>query len=70
MTAQQELVKDSKKAMIDIKLENDLQMHKNMADLALQLENLNKMKVLADKNLVIVKGSVPGHKGSIVTIEK
>ena len=23
-----------------------------------------------DKNLVIVKGSVPGHKGSIVTIEK
>ena len=49
MTAQQELVKDSKKAMIDIKLENDLQMHKNMADLALQLENLNKMKVLADK---------------------
>lgn len=32
--------------------------------------NLQVMKVLADKNLVLVKGSVPGANGSYVIIEK
>jgi uncharacterized protein YceK len=27
-------------------------------------------KVIADKNLLVVKGAIPGPKGSIVTIEK
>jgi large subunit ribosomal protein L3 len=34
------------------------------------MENLQVLKVLTDKNLIVVKGSVPGAKGSIVTIEK
>ena len=32
--------------------------------------NLEVVKVLTDKNLIVVKGSVPGHKGSFVIIEK
>jgi len=32
--------------------------------------NLQVVKVLTDKNLILVKGSVPGHKGSFVIIEK
>jgi ribosomal protein L3 len=28
------------------------------------------MKVLTDKNLILVKGSVPGAKGSFVLIKK
>lgn len=32
--------------------------------------NLQVVKVDADKNLLIVKGAVPGHKGSFVIIEK
>lgn len=32
--------------------------------------NLQVIKVLTDKNLILVTGSVPGHKGSFVVIEK
>lgn len=32
--------------------------------------NLKIVKVLTDKNLIVVSGSVPGHKGSFVLIEK
>ena len=32
--------------------------------------NLQVLKVLTDQNLVVIKGSVPGAKGSIVIIEK
>jgi large subunit ribosomal protein L3 len=32
--------------------------------------NLEILKVLADKNLLIVKGSVPGANGSTLTIKK
>jgi large subunit ribosomal protein L3 len=35
-----------------------------------KMENLQVLKVLADKNLLIVKGSIPGPKGATVTIEK
>lgn len=34
------------------------------------IENLQVLKVLAEKNLVVVKGSIPGAKGSTVIIEK
>ncbi len=33
-------------------------------------ENLEVLKVLSDKNLIVVKGSVPGAKGSTVLIAK
>lgn len=35
-----------------------------------KVKNLQIVKVLSDRNLILVKGAVPGHKGSIVTIEK
>jgi large subunit ribosomal protein L3 len=35
-----------------------------------QQSNLQVLKVLTDKNLILVKGSVPGYNGSFVIIEK
>ena len=32
--------------------------------------NLQVLKVLAERNIVIIKGSIPGAKGSFVTIQK
>jgi large subunit ribosomal protein L3 len=32
--------------------------------------NLQVLKVLTDKNILVVKGSVPGAKGSYVIVEK
>jgi large subunit ribosomal protein L3 len=34
------------------------------------VQNLKVLKVVADKNLLIIKGSVPGAKGSYVLVEK
>ena len=34
------------------------------------IENLQVIKILADKNIIVVKGSIPGAKGSTVIIEK
>ena len=31
-------------------------------------QNLKVVKILPEKNLVLVKGSIPGHKGSVLTI--
>lgn len=35
-----------------------------------KVENLRVLKVVADKNLIVVKGCVPGSKNSYLTIEK
>ena len=35
-----------------------------------KVQNLEVLKVIADKNLLIVKGSVPGAKGSYILLEK
>ena len=34
------------------------------------IQNLRIVKVLADKNLLVVKGAIPGAKGSIVSVNK
>jgi large subunit ribosomal protein L3 len=34
------------------------------------MQNLQVIKVMPEHNLLLVKGSVPGAKGSIVLIEK
>jgi len=34
------------------------------------MQNLQVVKVYTDKNLIVVKGSIPGAKGSFVLIEK
>lgn len=34
------------------------------------VKNLKVVKVFADQNLMLIKGAIPGHKGSYVIIEK
>ena len=31
---------------------------------------LQVMKVFAEKNLLLIKGAIPGHKGSLVIVKK
>ena len=47
-----------------------MRMAGQMGNARVKMENLQVLKVLAEKNLILVKGSVPGPKGSTVTIEK
>ena len=35
-----------------------------------KMRNLRVIKVLPEKNLILIKGAIPGHKGSFVIIEK
>ncbi len=35
-----------------------------------KIQNLRVLKVLPEKNLIVLKGCVPGHKNTYVTIEK
>ncbi len=41
-----------------------------MGNAKVTIANLQVLKVLGDKNLLVVKGSVPGPKGSIVIVKK
>ena len=47
-----------------------MRMAVQMGNKRVQMENLQVLKVLTDKNLIVVKGSIPGAKGSTVTILK
>jgi len=47
-----------------------MRMAGQMGNKRVQVENLEILKVLTDRNLVLVKGSIPGPKGSTVTIVK
>jgi large subunit ribosomal protein L3 len=47
-----------------------MRMGGQMGNATVKIENLQVLRVLADKNLILVKGSIPGPKGSTVTIEK
>ncbi|MBL1279669.1 MAG: 50S ribosomal protein L3 [Fluviicola sp.] len=47
-----------------------MRMGGQMGNERVTMENLQILKVIADKNLIVVKGSIPGHKGSTVIIEK
>ena len=33
------------------------------------IQNLTIVKIMPDENIMLVKGSVPGHKGSVVIIK-
>lgn len=35
-----------------------------------KIKNLEVVKILEDKHLVLIKGAVPGHKGSLIILEK
>ena len=41
-----------------------------MGNKRVSIENLEVVKVKEDKNLLVVKGSVPGPKGSVLLIRK
>jgi large subunit ribosomal protein L3 len=34
------------------------------------VENLRVVKIVPEKNLIVIKGAVPGHKNAYVTIQK
>ncbi len=36
----------------------------------IKVQNLRVLKVVAEKNLLVVKGCVPGHKNAYVIIQK
>lgn len=36
----------------------------------IKIKNLEVVKILSDKNLLLIKGAIPGHKGALVIIER
>jgi len=47
-----------------------MRMAGQMGNARVKIENLQVLKVLADKNMIVVKGAVSGAKNSYITIEK
>jgi large subunit ribosomal protein L3 len=47
-----------------------MKMAGQMGDARVTLENIQVIKVMAEESLLIVKGSVPGAKGSFLILEK
>lgn len=52
------------------KVVKGLRMAGRMGGDRIKVRNLRVVKIMADKNLILVKGAVPGHKGSYVILEK
>ncbi|MBW7868116.1 MAG: 50S ribosomal protein L3 [Brumimicrobium sp.] len=52
------------------KVQKGKRMAGHMGNARVTIENLQVLKVLAEKNILVIKGSVPGAKGSTVLIEK
>ncbi len=40
----------------------------HMGDVRRTVQNLEVVKIIAEKNLILVKGSIPGSRGSLVTV--
>jgi len=47
-----------------------MRMAGRMGGVNVKVQNLKVLKVVADKNLLVVKGCVPGHKNAYVIIQK
>jgi len=47
-----------------------MKMAGRMGNERVKIDNLRVLKVIPEKNLLVVKGAVPGHKNSYVMIEK
>ena len=47
-----------------------MKMGGRMGGKRVKIQNLEVLKIVAEKNLIIVKGSVPGPKGSILKLER
>jgi len=46
-----------------------MRMAGRMGGTRITMQNLRVLKVIPEKNLVVVKGAIPGHKGAYVTIQ-
>jgi large subunit ribosomal protein L3 len=47
-----------------------MRMAGHQGDVRVKLQNLQVVKVLPEQNLLFIKGAIPGHKGSFVTVLK
>jgi large subunit ribosomal protein L3 len=47
-----------------------MKMAGQMGNVKVKVQNLRVLKVVAEKNLLVVKGCVPGHKNTYLTIRK
>jgi|TARA_R110000737_G_scaffold32098_1_gene50535 large subunit ribosomal protein L3 len=47
-----------------------MRMGGQMGNKRVMMENLQVLKVMTDRNMIVIKGSIPGAKGSTVLIEK
>jgi large subunit ribosomal protein L3 len=47
-----------------------MKMGGRMGGRRVKIRNLEVVKILPEKNLLLIKGAVPGHKGADVIIEK
>ena len=47
-----------------------MRMAGQMGDKRVKIDNLQVLRILLDKNMIVVKGAVPGPKNSYITIEK
>ncbi len=47
-----------------------MRMAGQMGDARVKIENLEVLKVLSERNMIVVKGAVPGAKNSYIIIEK
>ena len=52
------------------KVVKGMRMGGRMGGKRVSILNLEILKILPEKNLLLVKGAVPGHKGSFIVIEK
>ena len=52
------------------KVVKGLRMAGRMGGDRVTVQNLRVLKVVPEKNLIVVKGAIPGHKNAYVTIEK
>ena len=46
-----------------------MRMGGHMGHVNIKMRNLEVLKIFSEQNLVLVKGAIPGHKGSVVIIE-
>jgi large subunit ribosomal protein L3 len=47
-----------------------MRMAGQMGNVRVKVQNLEVVKVFAEQNLIVVKGSIPGAKGSFVIVDK
>lgn len=52
------------------KVVKGMRMAGQTGNVRIKTKNIRIVKILADQNLILLKGCVPGHKGSFVIIEK